>query len=182
MSRSSSSFVKVVLTFAGFPTFCPIVFHLFASYSLIASRSIEAYHSYEPHDTTKHTAGATNLIFVELGIMHVLAAVSIGHSAVINEAHLIPMLFDAPFRSCRKGLFTSVISTSSMYWRASGHLCNLTPTLVLTSHLLQLLLFLRGPWCVGPAFLLRCCLWCCERREGPRRLDGRGCRSQRCER
>lgn len=28
-----------MLTLAGLPTFCPITFHLFASYSLIASRS-----------------------------------------------------------------------------------------------------------------------------------------------
>lgn len=68
-----------LLALAGFPTFCPIVFHLFASYSLIASRSMDAYHHAINHSITQSSAGTTNLIIVELGIVHILSVVS--HSA-----------------------------------------------------------------------------------------------------
>ena len=39
ISISASITIRGRATFAGFPTFCPMTFHLLASYSLIASRS-----------------------------------------------------------------------------------------------------------------------------------------------
>jgi hypothetical protein len=38
ISISASITIRDGATFAGFPTFCPMTFHLLASYSLIASR------------------------------------------------------------------------------------------------------------------------------------------------
>lgn len=59
-----------ILTLAGLPTFCPITFHLFASYSLIASRSFTDCAT--SADVTTHINEPTYLIFGELRVVHVL--------------------------------------------------------------------------------------------------------------
>jgi hypothetical protein len=70
-------------TLAGLPTFCPMTFHLFASYSLMASRrAIDCKCVSRLRDF--RITPATCLNFREFGIMHILQHVS---------EYLIPTLF-----------------------------------------------------------------------------------------
>lgn len=99
------------LTLAGFPTFCPMTFHLFASYSLIASRSATdcmiSRIGLEPHVVHKRH-GWYYLVFCKLGIMHILPSGISGRQpsvwGVCFSSHLIPMLLDATFRPSRECL------------------------------------------------------------------------------
>ena len=69
-------------TFAGFPTFWPIVFHLLASYSLIAARSaalckvsiIHLGYKGRTDDSVERllVCSSTYFVFSKLGVVHIL--------------------------------------------------------------------------------------------------------------
>lgn len=128
-----------VLTFAGLPSFCPITFHLLASYSLIASRSAADYKivrlyriSIENNShhlpQTRHSA-CPDSKSVEIHLE-------------IRKTHFVPVLFDTSFCPCWKRLTPSALSTRSSH---VFHLCNLAPAIASIAHLFQPLFFRRCP-------------------------------------
>ena len=63
---------QVRRTLAGLPTFCPIVFHLLASYSLMAESKATLLIAGLSAQSGKGHRGLANLVFCEIGVVHVL--------------------------------------------------------------------------------------------------------------
>lgn len=71
-----------------------------------------------------------------------------------GSAHLVPVLLDGTFCSCRKGLSGQLAGGHGTSWEHGGsYLGNLGPAVASVTHLLETQLLLRGPRRVGPALL-----------------------------
>ena len=87
-------------TFAGFPTFAPITFHLFVSYSLIALRRAWLYSGVSHWERRSEGQESTNLVFSKLSIVHILlivsASLSLGFSMCTGPHTLYQCFFTLP--------------------------------------------------------------------------------------
>ena len=119
---------------AGLPTFWPITFHLFASYSRMAASRATLFDG-QPGESEKAAGGHGYLVFAKLGIVHVLRGPSArrtnGGRTRVPATHLIPMLLDGALGP------------------GGESLCNLAPRVACVAHALEPLLLGGRPGRVG---------------------------------
>jgi hypothetical protein len=150
-------------TLAGFPTFCPMTFHLFASYSLIAASSAALFllistgsfrsvirYSLRPQQTQRSACP------VWVTVRPYSVRLSSGMT------YLVPMLFHTSFGSLREGLpwrdslappSRSLYCARTMPSMMHLYLCDFAPAISRIPHLFQSQLFSRSPWCIRPTLL-----------------------------
>ena len=175
----------LLLTFAGFPIFWPITFHLFASYSLMASLKATVY-IIQKQVSTETRAGrqsiATYLVFSKLSIVHLLLNVrqnSHQRATATRDYGGANWPYTSVSLHCPQ--FVGGMSNNNAHqhkahkmpvngWTGRTDLSDLGPSVASISHSLEPLLLLRRPWCICPSLLFSwrrrswCGIRCCSDR------------------